>query len=104
MCSALTMHFPLNFMAMDGDVNLMRAAIVASGCLRFSPTYANEIQTEYYGYRLDSVLLRMRTATQAARHPEQHQHGCVQSGDRQQIFKNFGPNNPQDGWSTRPSF
>ena len=50
-------HFRSGFMAMDGDVNLMKAAIVASTAVTtVSPTYANEIQTEYYGYRLDSVL------------------------------------------------
>ena len=50
-------HFRSGFMAMDGDVNLMKAAIVASTAVTtVSPTYAAEIQTEYYGYRLDSVL------------------------------------------------
>ena len=50
-------HFRSGFMAMDGDVNLMKAAIVASTAVTtVSPSYAEEIQTEYYGYRLDSVL------------------------------------------------
>lgn len=87
-------HFRSGFMAMDGDVNLMKAAIVASTAVTtVSPTYANEIQTEYYGYRLDSVLLHEQL--QAARHPERHQHGCVQSGNRQQDLQELRPNNPQ---------
>ena len=78
-------HFRSGFMAMDGDVNLMKAAIVASTAVTtVSPTYANEIQTEYYGYRLDSVL-RMNSYMDAF-NPETDS----------KIFKNYGPNNPQD--------
>ena len=83
------------FMAMDGDVNLMKAAIVASTAVTtVSPTYANEIQTEYYGYRLDSVL-RMNSYKL---------HGILNGINMDafnpetdsKIFKNYGPNNPQD--------
>lgn len=50
-------HFRSGFMQQDGDVNLMKAAIVASSAVTtVSPTYAAEIQTPYYGYRLDSIL------------------------------------------------
>ena len=79
-------HFRSGFMAMDGDVNLMKAAIVASTAVTtVSPTYANEIQTEYYGYRLDSVL-RMNSYKL---------HGIL-NGINMDAFKNYGPNNPQD--------
>ena len=79
-------HFRSGFMAMDGDVNLMKAAIVASTAVTtVSPTYANEIQTEYYGYRLDSVLL-LNGINMDAFNPETDS----------KIFKNYGPNNPQD--------
>ena len=82
-------------MAMDGDVNLMKAAIVASTAVTtVSPTYANEIQTEYCGYRLDSVL-RMNSYKL---------HGILNGINMDafnpetdsKIFKNYGPNNPQD--------
>ena len=44
-------------MEMDGDVNLMKAAILASGAVTtVSPSYAQEIQTPYYGHGLDSIL------------------------------------------------
>lgn len=88
-------HFRSGFMAMDGDVNLMKAAIVASSAVTtVSPTYANEIQTEYYGYRLDSVL-RMNSYKL---------HGILNGINMDafnpetdsKIFKNYGPNNPQD--------
>ena len=88
-------HFRSGFMAMDGDVNLMKAAIVASTAVTtVSPTYANEIQTEYYGYRLDSVL-RMNSYKL---------HGILNGINMDafnpetdsKIFKNYGPNNPQD--------
>lgn len=50
-------HYRSGFMAMDGDVNLMKAAIVASGTVTtVSPTYAEEIQTPYYGHGLDPIL------------------------------------------------
>lgn len=50
-------HFRSGFMVMDGDVNLMKAAIVASGAVTtVSPSYAEEIQTPYYGCGLDSIL------------------------------------------------
>ena len=88
-------HFRSGFMAMDGDVNLMKAAIVASTAVTtVSSTYANEIQTEYYGYRLDSVL-RMNSYKL---------HGILNGINMDafnpetdsKIFKNYGPNNPQD--------
>src|SRR5699024_3734501 len=50
-------HYRSGFMAMDGDVNLMKAAIVASSAVTtVSPTYAEEIQTPYYGHGLDPIL------------------------------------------------
>lgn len=50
-------HYRSGFMAMDGDVNLMKAAIVASNAVTtVSPTYAEEIQTPYYGHGLDPIL------------------------------------------------
>ena len=50
-------HYRSGFMVMDGDVNLMKAAIVASNVVTtVSPTYAEEIQTPYYGHGLDSIL------------------------------------------------
>ena len=50
-------HYRSGFMVMDGDVNLMKAAIVASNAVTtVSPTYAEEIQTPYYGHGLDSIL------------------------------------------------
>lgn len=50
-------HFRSGFMEMDGDVNLMKAAILASGAVTtVSPSYAEEIQTPYYGHGLDSIL------------------------------------------------
>ena len=88
-------HFRSGFMAMDGDVNLMKAAIVASTAVTtVSPTYANEIQTEYYGYRLDSVL-RMNSYKL---------HGILNGIDMDafnpqtdtKIFKQYGPKTPED--------
>lgn len=50
-------HFQNGFMQQDGDVNLMKAAIVCSDRVTtVSQTYAQEIQTEFYGFRLDSIL------------------------------------------------
>lgn len=50
-------HFDNGFMQQDGDVNLMKAAIVcANRVTTVSPTYANEIQTPFYGFHLDTVL------------------------------------------------
>ena len=88
-------HFRSGFMSMDGDVNLMKAAIVASSAVTtVSPSYAQEIQTEYYGYRLDSVL-RMNSYKL---------HGILNGIDMNafnpmtdpKLFKNYGPRNPQD--------
>ena len=88
-------HFRSGVMAMDGDVNLMKAAIVASTAVTtVSPTYAQEIQTEYYGYRLDSVL-RMNSYKL---------HGILNGIDMDafnpqtdpKIFKNYGPKTPED--------
>ena len=88
-------HFRSGFMAMDGDVNLMKAAIVASTAVTtVSPSYAEEIQTEYYGYRLDSVL-RMNSYKL---------HGILNGIDMDafnpqtdtKIFKQYGPKTPED--------
>ena len=88
-------HFRSGFMAMDGDVNLMKAAIVASTAVTtVSPTYAEEIQTEYYGYRLDSVL-RMNSYKL---------HGILNGIDMDafnpqtdtKLFKQYGPDTPDD--------
>ena len=50
-------HFQNGFMQQDGDVNLMKAAIVCSDRVTtVSQTYAQEIQTAFYGFRLDAVL------------------------------------------------
>jgi starch synthase len=50
-------HFRSGFLDMDGGVNLMKAAILSANAVTtVSPTYAQEIQTAYYGHRLDSVL------------------------------------------------
>jgi starch synthase len=50
-------HFRSGFIEHDGDINFMKAAIIAADQVTtVSPTYAQEIQTEYYGHRLDSVL------------------------------------------------
>ena len=50
-------NYRSGFMVMDGDVNLMKSAIVASDAVTtVSPTYAEEIQTAYYGHGLDSIL------------------------------------------------
>lgn len=50
-------HFDNGFMQQDGDVNMMKAAIVcADRVTTVSATYAGEIQTEFYGFRLDAVL------------------------------------------------
>lgn len=50
-------HFENGFMQHDGDVNLMKAAIVcADRVTTVSSTYAGEIQTDFYGFHLDSVL------------------------------------------------
>ena len=44
-------------LAFDGDVNLLKGAIVtADAVTAVSPTYAQEIQTAYYGERLDGLL------------------------------------------------
>lgn len=88
-------HFRSGFVAMDGDVNLMKAAIVASTAVTtVSPTYAGEIQTEFYGYRLDSVL-RMNSYKL---------HGILNGIDMDafnpqtdtKLFKTYGPETMQD--------
>lgn len=86
-------HFRSGFMDMDGDVNLMKAAIVASTAVTtVSPTYAEEIKTPYYGYRLDSVL----------RLNSYKLHGILNGIDTEEfnpmtdskIFQNYGPRTP----------
>lgn len=50
-------YYRSGFMVMDGDINLMKAAILASDAVTtVSPTYAQEIQTPYYGHGLDGIL------------------------------------------------
>lgn len=50
-------HFDNGFLEQDGCVNLMKAAILcAHRVTTVSETYAEEIQTPAYGYRLDSIL------------------------------------------------
>ena len=50
-------HFRNGFLRQDGDVNLMKGAVVAANAVTtVSPSYAQEIQTAFYGYRLESVL------------------------------------------------
>lgn len=50
-------HFRSGFMVQDGDVNIMKAAILASNAVTtVSQTYAQEIQTAYYSFGLDSIL------------------------------------------------
>lgn len=87
-------HFRSGFMAMDGDVNLMKSAIVASTAVTtVSPTYAQEIQTAYYGHRLDSIL----------RANSYKLHGILNGIDMQTLdpmtdpalFENYGPKNPE---------
>lgn len=87
-------HFRSGFMAMDGDVNLMKSAIVAATAVNtVSPTYAQEIQTAYYGHRLDSVL---RTNSYKL-------HGILNGIDVDTLdpmkdpalFENYGPKNPE---------
>ncbi|NBI81134.1 glycogen synthase GlgA [Clostridiaceae bacterium] len=87
-------HFRSGFMAMDGDVNLMKSAIVASTAVTtVSPTYAQEIQTAYYGHRLDSVL----------RANSYKLHGILNGIDMETLdpmkdpalFANYGPKKPE---------
>lgn len=45
-------------MEFDGNVNFMKSAIISSDKITtVSPTYKNEIQTEYYGERLNNLLV-----------------------------------------------
>ena len=95
MCSALTMHTSApalwRWTRRQPDEGCYRSF---HGCHHVSPTYANEIQTEYYGYRLDSVL-RMNSYKL---------HGILNGINMDafnpetdsKIFKKYGPNNPQD--------
>jgi starch synthase len=53
-------YFTIEHLEFYGNVSFMKAALVASDIITtVSPTYKDEIQTEYYGERLDG-LLRMR--------------------------------------------
>ncbi len=93
-------HFPLRFMAMDGDVNLMKAAIVASTAVTtVSPSYAEEID-RILRIPFDSVLRMNRL------------HGILNGIDMDafnpqtdtKIFKQYGPKTPpRTSSSTRPS-
>ena len=83
-------HFRSGFMAMDGDVNLMKAAILAVNAVTtVSPTYAEEIQTPYYGHRLDAIL----------RQNSWKLHGILNGIDmtafdpktNPHLYKNYGP-------------
>lgn len=50
-------QFDNGFLQQDGSVNLMKAAIVCANCVTtVSPSYAQEIQTPFYGFSLDPVL------------------------------------------------
>ncbi len=50
-------QFDNGFLQQDGDVNMMKAAIVCSDRVTtVSETYAKEIQTPFYGFSLDPVL------------------------------------------------
>lgn len=86
-------HYMSGFMAMDGDVNLMKAAIIASNAVStVSPTYAREIQTPYYGHGLDSIL----------RDCSYKLHGILNGLDLEKynpqtdpyLFENYNANNP----------
>ena len=42
-----------------GNINFMKGALVAADKITtVSPTYLKEIQTDYFGEKLDGVLLR----------------------------------------------
>ncbi|MGE4548010.1 MAG: glycogen synthase GlgA [Intestinibacillus sp.] len=88
-------HYRSGFMAMDGDVNLMKAAILAASAVTtVSPTYAEEIQTPYYGHRLDAVL----------RQNSWKLHGILNGIDmtafdpmtNPHLYKNYGPKTLED--------
>ncbi len=50
-------EFDNGFLEYGGAVNLMKAAIICSDKVTtVSPTYAEEIKTEYFGHGLDSIL------------------------------------------------
>ncbi|MGG3928721.1 glycogen synthase GlgA [Metabacillus fastidiosus] len=50
-------YFTSGQVEFDGHVNFMKAALVSSDIITtVSPTYRNEIQTSYYGERLDGLL------------------------------------------------
>ncbi|WP_010195188.1 glycogen synthase GlgA [Bacillus sp. m3-13] len=50
-------HFNADELEFYGNVNFMKAALVSSGYITtVSPTYKNEIQTAYFGEKLDGVL------------------------------------------------
>lgn len=88
-------HYRSGFMAMDGDVNLMKAAILAANAVTtVSPTYAEEIQTAYYGHRIDSIL----------RQNSWKLHGILNGIDMDafnpltdtHLYKNYGPKTLKD--------
>lgn len=88
-------HYRSGFMVLDGDVNLMKAAILAADAVTtVSPTYAQEIQTEYYGYRLDPIL----------RENSAKLHGVLNGIDMElfdpksdtHLYKNYGPESLED--------
>jgi len=50
-------YFTSNQLEFFGNVNFMKAALVSSNLITtVSPTYKSEIQTEYYGEKLDGLL------------------------------------------------
>ncbi len=50
-------YFTTDLLEFYGNVNFMKAALVSSNVITtVSPTYKNEIQTEYYGEKLDGLL------------------------------------------------
>ncbi|WP_078544362.1 glycogen synthase GlgA [Litchfieldia alkalitelluris] len=50
-------YFNVDQLEFFGNVNFMKAALVSSNLITtVSPTYKNEIQTEYYGEKLDGLL------------------------------------------------
>lgn len=88
-------HFESGFIEHDGDVNVMKAAIVcADAVTTVSPTYAEEIKTEYYGEGLDSVLRANSYKLSGILNGIDTELFDPQT-DRN-ILKNYGPSNFED--------